>query len=75
MTARYMLLPSQDPDQSRLLMLPPDLEPLEAYRYATGIIAQLEEARGPSPTSDDVSEALEERGFQPVPLIWGPRID
>ncbi|MEI6413622.1 MAG: hypothetical protein WCP34_05080, partial [Pseudomonadota bacterium] len=74
MTTRYMLLPSQNPDRARLLELPPDLEPLEAYRYVTGVIAQIEETQGPVPEPDEVCEALEELGFRPLPLVWGPRI-
>ena len=51
-----------------------DLERHEAYRFATGIIAQAEECME-NCRWEDIAEALEARGFEPLEVIIGPALD
>ncbi len=76
MADQLMLLPSADPSRCRLVRMPQDLAPAEAYRLVTGLIAGLESggSSGPVPV-DDVMDALDERGFEPMDLILGPSLD
>jgi len=69
METRLMLLPAAKLEQLRLLEMPKDYEEHEAFRHVTGIIAAVEEQQG---TVDDIIEALEAQGFQPVPFLLGP---
>ncbi|KRT54103.1 hypothetical protein Ga0074115_102205 [endosymbiont of Ridgeia piscesae] len=41
-----MVLPSTHFEQIRVVSIPSDLDASEAFRYATGIIAQAEESEG-----------------------------
>ena len=82
MADRLMLLPSADPARSRLLRIPLDLAPAEAYRQVTGVIAALESAdgHGGGPGGarvpvEAVIEALEDLGFEALDLILGPSLD
>ena len=70
------------PGALRLLRMPADLAPAEAYRQVTGLIAALESAdgHGGGPGAgrvpvEDVIDALEERGFEALELILGPSLD
>lgn len=74
MNQRLMVLPSVEFRQIRVVRIPEDLDVNEAYRFATGIIAQAEEANDDY-VWDDISEALEGRGFEPVEVIIGPTLD
>jgi hypothetical protein len=69
-----MVLPSVDFNQIRVVSIPDDLDANEAYRFATGIIAQAEETNR-NYSWDDISEALEGRGFVPVDIVIGPTLD
>ncbi|MEJ2694786.1 MAG: hypothetical protein P8166_17620 [Candidatus Thiodiazotropha sp.] len=74
MNDKLMVLPSARFEHIRLVRIPYDLDRNEAYRFATGIIAQAEEC-----TEDchweDIAEALEARGFEPIDAIIGPALD
>ena len=74
MNDKLMVLPSAQFERIRLVRIPYDLDRNEAYRFATGIIAQAEES-----TDDyrweDIAEALEARGFEPIDAIIGPALD
>jgi hypothetical protein len=69
-----MVLPSVDFQQIRVVRIPEDLDANEAYRFATGIIAQAEENNADY-SWDDIAEALEGRGFEPVDVLIGPALD
>ena len=82
MADRLMLLPSAAPGLCRVLRMPEDLAPAEAFRQVTGRIAALESAagHGGGPGGgrvpvEDVIEALEERGFELLDLVLGPSLD
>jgi hypothetical protein len=74
MFARLMVLPNRDPTRIRLVTIPEDLGPQEAYRMVTGLTAEVEETAGPDGLAD-VLEALEARGFDPVDFVLGPALD
>lgn len=74
MSQRLMVLPSVEFKQIRVVRIPEDLDINEAYRFATGIIAQAEESNDDY-AWEDISEALEGRGFEPVDAIIGPTLD
>jgi hypothetical protein len=54
--------------------VPDDLGPQEAYRYVTGLIAEVEGTAGEDELAE-VLEALEGRGFEPVEFVLGPALD
>jgi len=74
MKDQLMVLPSAKFDQIRLLKIPYDLDRNEAYRFATGIIAQAEECHT-NCRWEDIAEALEARGFEPLDVLIGPALD
>ncbi len=84
MADQLMLLPSATPSRVRLIRVPRDMAPLEAYRLVTGVIAALE-AQGPSGTGDgppgrqipvdEIVDALEDQGFECLDLLLGPPLD
>ncbi|WP_177420868.1 hypothetical protein [endosymbiont of Lamellibrachia barhami] len=74
MSETLMLLPSAQFERIRLVRIPDDLDTNEAYRFATGIIAQAEESKT-GYVWEDIAEALEGRGFEPVTHILGPELD
>lgn len=69
-----MVLPSVEFKRIRVVRIPDDLDTNEAYRFATGIIAQAEESNEDY-AWEDISEALEGRGFEPVDVLIGPTLD
>lgn len=73
MSDKLMILPSQKPEHIRLVRIPDDYEEHEVYRFATGLIAAIEE-RIPDYDWDDIMEALEEQGFTEVDFILGPEL-
>lgn len=73
MSEQLMLLPAKDFDHIRLLRMPDDMEQHEAYRYATGIIAEVQQANADS-CWEDVADALEMRGFSEVGFTLGPEL-
>lgn len=72
MAEKLMLLPSSDPDQARLVVIPDDYEQHEAYRLVTGLIAGVEQ-QDMDYDWQDVADVLEERGFTPVECVLGPQ--
>ncbi len=73
MSADLMLLPSSNFANICLVRIPEDFEEHEAYRYATGVIANVEE-QGTHCSREDVRDALEERGFETVAFLLGPEL-
>ena len=74
MSHSLMVLPSVQFEQIRVVRIPDDLDANEAYRFATGIIAQAEEANQEY-AWEDISDALEGRGFEAVDVVIGPTLD
>jgi hypothetical protein len=74
MIRSIMVLPSKDPTRIRLVTVPQDLGPQEAYRMVTGLVAEVEAAAGDEGLAD-VMEALEGRGFEPLDFVLGPALD
>jgi len=74
MNNQLMVLPSAQFDRIRVVKIPYDLNRNEAYRFATGIIAQAEECHE-NCRWEDIAEALESRGFEPVEVLIGPALD
>lgn len=68
-----MILPANEPEDIRLIRVPDDIEEHEAYRYVTGLIAEVEE--GSEYSWEDISELLEDRGFELVEFTLGPSLD
>jgi len=73
MNENLMILPAKDPQNIRLVRVPDDFEAHEVYRYVTGLIAKAEEDT--QYTWEDISDLLEERGFEPIEFILGPSLD
>ena len=73
MSDKLMILPSNDHEKIRLVRIPDDYEEHEVYRFATGLIAGIEE-QIPDYNWDDIMEALEEQGFSEVEFILGPEV-
>lgn len=74
MSERLMLLPGRAPARSRLLHIPADLDPRDALRHATAIIAEVQE-RNPGCGWGDLRSALEDQGFEEVDYVLGPGLD
>lgn len=68
-----MILPAKNPKDIRLLRIPDDFEEHEVYRYVTGLIAKVEESS--DYTWDDISDELEQKGFETIEFILGPLLD
>lgn len=74
MTDRLMILPSKDPGRVRLVTIPTDISPHEAYRYITGLVSEV-------PREDEerwleaVMDTLEDKGFGQVSFLLGPSLD
>ncbi|MES9844721.1 MAG: hypothetical protein ABW162_04945 [Candidatus Sedimenticola sp. PURPLELP] len=73
MTAKLMVLQSSDPDKTRLVRIPVDMEEHEAYRHATGVIASVQEENTDC-SWEDVEDALDAHGFQAVEFVIGPAL-
>ncbi|MDH5485483.1 MAG: hypothetical protein OEY43_09645 [Gammaproteobacteria bacterium] len=73
MSEKLMILPSKDSEKIRLVSIPSDYEEHEVYRFATGLIASVEE-KIPNYDWDDILEELEEKGFNSVDFILGPEL-
>jgi hypothetical protein len=74
MAQRLMVLASKDVGRVRVVTVPEDMSPHEAYRYATGVVAELPRTDGDQ-WVEDVLDALEDHGFEPVGFILGPTLD
>ena len=68
-----MVLPAERFEQVRVLQMPEDMEEHEAYRYATGIIAEVQESDA-NCSWEDVADALDEHGFSEVAFTLGPEL-
>lgn len=75
MSQRLMLLPSLIHEDSILVTIPDDFGDEEAYRRATGLVAQVEEEMPKEYTRRDILDALEDHGFEEVKFIAGPELD
>jgi hypothetical protein len=69
-----MILSARDPENIRLVRVPADYEPHEAYRHVTGLIAAVEED-DPDCEWADIEAVLEDNGFSSVHFILGPALD
>ncbi|MBU1191736.1 MAG: hypothetical protein KKE76_08495 [Gammaproteobacteria bacterium] len=74
MSDNFMILPARESTRIRLVRIPDDMERHEAFRHATGLIAQVEESN-PKYDWDDIASLLEDHGFEPVDFILGPALD
>lgn len=74
MTDRLMVLPSKNVGRIRLVTVPDDMSPHEAYRYVTGLVAEIERT-GEDQWVDDVLDLLEDHGFEGVDFTLGPPMD
>ncbi len=73
MSKRMMILPSKDVSQLRLVRVPEDLSPHEAYRHVTALISEIPAAGERRLAA--LLDALEDHGFEPVPFLLGPSLD
>lgn len=71
MAKHFMVLPSKDVGRIRLVTVPEDMSPHEAYRSVTGLIAEVEHT-GEDQWVGDVLDLLEEHGFEKVDFVLGP---
>jgi len=74
MNDTLMILSASDPEDIRLVRVPADYEPHEAYRHVTGLIAAVEE-ENPDYDWADIEAALEDNGFSNVEFVLGPSLD
>jgi hypothetical protein len=74
MPETLMILSAHDPDKIRLVRVPADFEPHEAYRHVTALIAAVEED-DPDYEWADIEAVLEDNGFGSVNFILGPALD
>lgn len=73
MNKELMILPAKKPQNIRLLRIPDDFEEHEAFRYVTGLIAEVEQSTDYD--WDDISDELEQKGFETVDFTLGPYLD
>jgi len=73
MAEKLLLLPSREFGKIRLLRIPDDVDEIEAFRHATGVIASVEEAK-PECNLEEIEDALEDHGFQMVNFLLGPEL-
>ena len=74
MNDTLMILSASDPEDIRLVRVPADYEPHEAYRHVTGLIAAVEE-ENPDYDWADIQATLEDNGFSSVEFVLGPALD
>ncbi|MBD3610426.1 MAG: hypothetical protein HUJ30_07730 [Gammaproteobacteria bacterium] len=73
MNKRLMLLPCNKFGQPILVIIPEDYGKEEAFRFVTGVIAEVEEFQGDF-DRDTVIDALEDHGFSNVDYEVGPEL-
>ena len=73
MPDNLMILPSEKPENIRLVKIPDDFEEHEVFRYVTGLIAEAEEKD--EYNWEDISDMLEQKGFEIVDFVLGPQLD
>jgi hypothetical protein len=74
MAKSFMVLPSKDVGKIRLVTVPEDMSPHEAYRFVTGLVAEVERT-GESQWVNDVLDSLEDHGFESLDFVLGPPLD
>lgn len=74
MTDRLMILPSKDLGRVRLVTIPKDISPQEAYRFVTGLVSEVPRADEQG-WVDAVMDSLEDQGFARVDFLLGPALD
>ncbi len=74
MTDRLMILPSKDLGRVRLVTIPTDISPHEAYRFVTGLVSEVPRTDEQS-WVDAVMDSLEDQGFTRVDFLLGPALD
>jgi len=74
MTERLMILPSKEIGRVRLVTIPADISPHEAYRYVTGLVSEVPREDEES-WVDRVMDTLEDHGFGRVEFLLGPTLD
>jgi hypothetical protein len=74
MSSRVMVLPCSDPKKIRLVQIPRDMDSHEAFRHATGLIAEAEESNAECGW-EEIEDALEAHGFETLEFILGPALD
>lgn len=74
MDSRYVILPAHEYSSIRLVKIPKDFEQHEAYRYITGLIAEVEE-ENPNYKWDDIAAMLEDHDIEIVDFVLGPALD
>jgi hypothetical protein len=74
MAERLMVLPSKDVSRIRLVTVPEDMSPHEAYRFVTGLVAEVERT-GEDQWVEDVLDLLEDHGFEGMDFALGPPLD
>ena len=74
MSRRLMVLPSKDVGRIRLVSVPEDMSPHEAYRYVTSLISEVERT-GENQWVEEVLDLLEDHGFESVEFALGPPLD
>jgi hypothetical protein len=74
MAERLMVLPSKDTAKIRLVRVPEDMSPQEAYRSVTGLVSEVERTEEDL-WLDEVLDLLDDQGFQGVEFELGPPLD
>ena len=74
MSTKLMILPGQNANKTRLISIPDDYEPHEAFRKVTGLIAKVEETN-PNYDWEDIVSELEDCGFYQQEFQLGPVLD
>lgn len=74
MSTNVMILPAADPKAIRLVQIPQDMEEHEAFRSATGVIAEAQQG-GSGTDWDSIADALEDHGFEVLDFVLGPELD
>ncbi|MCB2262365.1 MAG: hypothetical protein LGR52_05410 [Candidatus Thiosymbion ectosymbiont of Robbea hypermnestra] len=74
MAKRFMVLPSKDVGRIRLVTMPEDISPHEAYRSVTSLIAEVERT-DEDRWVEEVLDRLEEHGFPNEEFVLGPPLD
>lgn len=74
MAKRLMVLPSKDVSKIRLVRVPEDLSPHEAYRSVTRLLSEVER-NGGDQWLESALDVLEDHGFEEVEFTLGPPLD
>lgn len=72
--SRFVILPSRDPTNLRLLRAPFDYAGQELFRHITGLIADIENS-GNECKWEDIADRLETNGYEVLEFSLGPSLD